>query len=175
MSAVELLDHINAGGAGFANRFWSKVDVRDEDECWEWRASRGPLGYGQFGVATSRPARAHRVSFALANGVNPGDGVVMHSCDNPPCVNPAHLSLGTHADNATDKVAKRRHSWPARSGEANGRCRLSDEQADDVRRRLTEGQTYRSIGELYGISDGTISHIRTARKATAARMEGPGQ
>lgn len=90
-------------------RFWEKVDQGEADECWPWTASTDRYGYGQFHV-DGRSLRAHRVSYELANGAIPEGRLVMHTCDNPPCVNPAHLVLGTAAENMQDKVRKGRQS-----------------------------------------------------------------
>jgi hypothetical protein len=91
-------------------RFWAKV--RKGDGCWEWQASRNSSGYGwfRFGPQGSRtPTGAHRVSYVLTKGPIPEGMQVLHRCDNPPCVNPSHLFLGTNDDNHADKVAKGRH------------------------------------------------------------------
>jgi hypothetical protein len=87
-------------------RFWSKVDK--SGECWVWTAKAlCENGYGRFYVG-KKPLRAHRYSWELANGPITDGLFVCHRCDNPPCVNPAHLFLGTHQDNMQDMVAKGR-------------------------------------------------------------------
>lgn len=94
-------------------RFWSKVDKSGGPAaCWPWTASVDPKGYGQFAYAdgTRRSGRAHRVAWILANGPISAGMSVCHSCDNPPCCNPAHLWLGTNADNVADRVRKGRSS-----------------------------------------------------------------
>jgi hypothetical protein len=92
-------------------RFWAFVPVRG-DGCWEWSGSVTEKGYGQFGDGR-RPnnVRAHRFSWELANGPIPDGRIVLHSCDNPPCVNPAHLRLGSDAENTADMIAKGRAAW----------------------------------------------------------------
>ena len=89
-------------------RFWSKVEIKDSSTCWLWSGSRKRNGYGN--VTVSRlTLSANRVAYFISTNIDPLDNQVCHSCDNPPCCNPAHLFLGTHKDNARDMVQKGRH------------------------------------------------------------------
>ena len=89
-------------------RFWSKVDVTPDDGCWEWRASRFPLGYGRF-KANGVVQNASRIAWEIANERPLLHLMARHTCDNPGCCNPAHLVPGTQADNMADKVERGRH------------------------------------------------------------------
>jgi hypothetical protein len=89
------------------DRFWSKVDVRTDDECWEWQAAKQYQGYGIFRFDNG-VRLAHRISWLLTNTEIPKGMVVMHKCDNTPCVNPKHLCLGTQKDNIQDMKTKGR-------------------------------------------------------------------
>jgi HNH endonuclease len=94
------------------DRFWPKV--KKADGCWEWIGSRDAHGYGTFNI-NRKTDRAHRVSWELANGVIPDGMIVCHHCDNPPCVRPDHLFLGSHSDNSADAYRKGRKFIPRRS------------------------------------------------------------
>jgi hypothetical protein len=95
-------------------RFWAKVQKSDSpDGCWTWSASTDTHGYGHVGSGR-KLVNAHRLSWQLHNGPIPEGLCVLHRCDNPSCTNPAHLFLGTQAENIADRTAKRRGYVPAR-------------------------------------------------------------
>ena len=121
------------------------------------RARSGPYGLKWHG---GRLYRAHRLAYALHNGLDPATlgGVVMHSCDNPLCVNPLHLSLGTHATNVADKVAKGRQS----RGVSHGRSVLTEAQVGAVRMRYVKGcplNGCRAIARELGVDASVISDV----------------
>jgi hypothetical protein len=99
-------------------RFWAKVDVQGPDECWDWTGASGVGGYGVIGKRTNGrqwQLRAHRMSAAIHFGMFDRRLDVLHTCDNPRCVNPAHLYLGTDADNARDRGERRRSAQSKRT------------------------------------------------------------
>lgn len=91
-------------------RFWQYVaPMMDDRGCWEWAGYRDKDGYGQFTPVHNKPVRAHRYSYEVINWKIPRGLLVCHRCDNPSCVSPSHLFLGTHKDNKLDSISKRRH------------------------------------------------------------------
>jgi len=89
-------------------RFLSKVSLQITSGCWVWTGFRNAQGYGHFALDGYKVGRAHRASWVLHRGSIPTGLCVLHRCDNPSCVNPDHLFLGTDADNAHDRDAKGR-------------------------------------------------------------------
>lgn len=141
-------------------RFWAKVDKLGEDECWPWKASLTAAGYGQIQhPRLGRPVVANRVSWELANGrVIPDGLMVCHRCDNPPCVNPKHLFLGTMLDNQRDSIAKGRHTAPPRFlGTKHHSAKLTDDQVAAIR---TDRRPQRVIAKDYGLSQATVWAVR---------------
>lgn len=133
------------------NRFWSKVEILEKDQCWPWKRYRDPnKGYGKFHVDPNNRS-AHRVAYALSQGVtNPDelpDGEVMHSCHNPPCCNPAHLRLGSQKANREDSLIV---------GDIN--TKLSPPEVREIR-KLVDEYTYTELADRYGVSRETIARI----------------
>lgn len=112
-------------------RFWQKV--RKGDGCWEWTANRDEKGYGRFRYPGARAGRAHRFSYIHHFGPIAGGLQVCHRCDNPPCVRPDHLFLGTNSDNQKDSVQKGRNRGPRGTGHP-----LSVLSPDDIKRIRSE-------------------------------------
>ncbi len=101
------------------NRFLSKFIQGTPKECWEWKAGLSSRGYGKFSVRNNgnkKTIGTHRIAYFLYYKTQPRNNLVCHHCDNPKCVNPKHLFLGTHQDNRTDCVQKKRHAFGDRSG-----------------------------------------------------------
>lgn len=142
-------------------RFWAKVDRRGSDECWEWQGTRhDAYGYGVF-HRSDGSTRAHRIAYELTSGPVPDGLLVCHHCDNPPCVNPAHLFLGTSTDNNRDRDAKGRAASTV--GELNGSAKLTEADVNRIRELLASGRSDRSIAREYGVGPTQIGRIRTGR------------
>ncbi len=137
-------------------RFWRLVHVRSPEECWEWQGARNAKGYGDFHRGEGKHLMAHQFSWLTAHGrFSAFGGVIMHACDNPPCVNPQHLTIGTMSDNQQDMARKGR----AARGERSGLARLTNEKVRTIRQRLEAGMVHKAIAEEFGVSREQIGHI----------------
>ncbi len=134
-------------------KFWSRV--RKTESCWEWVAGKSFLGYGLTKMA-DKMCRTHRVSWIISNGPIPDKLFVLHKCDNPPCVNPDHLFLGTAKDNTLDALKKGR--WPC--GQDSKISKLKKDQVIEIRRLGSlKTMSSRQIASGFGITDGTVRDI----------------
>lgn len=145
-----------------AGRFWQKV--LESEGCWIWAGSKYRNGYGRVGAGRKGQGHllAHRVSWTLHFGPIPSGLCVCHHCDNPPCVRPDHLFLGSVRDNAADRDAKGR--WHTTVGEARTTAKLSDDRVRELRRRRDDGQTMQNLATEFGVSYSTVNAIVHRRK-----------
>ncbi len=146
-----------------ADRFWPKAD-RGEG-CWEWRGYR-KRGYGYVVIARKprlREVRAHRIAYVLSYGDIPDGMLVCHHCDNPSCVRPDHLFLGTYADNHADMDQKGRRGHGRVYGEAHGRSKLSCAKAAEIRRLTEAGRSHRQLAVQFGVSPTAIRLVQSGR------------
>jgi hypothetical protein len=138
--------------------FHAKVKRSGPDDCWEWQGSTRD-GYGRL-VRGGRDLWAHRVAFEVVHGAIPAGLFVLHSCDNRRCCNPAHLFVGTRADNVADMIAKGRsvfHEW---RGDRAHRRKVTSEQVAQIRAEYAAGGiSQRELGERFGIVQQQVSHI----------------
>lgn len=142
-------------------RFWSKVDRRGDDDCWKWiGGSWHPFGYGLLAIDGINTG-AHRVAWIIAHGTIPKTKHVLHRCDNPPCVNPAHLFLGSHTDNMRDKTSKWRHRY----GSKHENAKLTESAVRHIRAERAAGVTLRELAAQYGVALTTIWHAARGTKA----------
>jgi hypothetical protein len=154
--------------------FWAKVKVGAIDECWPWLSYCRPigpssLGYGRWAFAKGRVVAAHRAAWMFSKSRDvPTAMLVCHRCDNPPCCNPAHLFVGTVADNNKDRAAKGRTVRGARddaltnfaTGERHGSAKLTQTLADAIR---ADPRSLSQVAPAFGISERTASRIRQGK------------
>lgn len=137
------------------DRFWSRIKKAGPDDCWEWQRHLHRDGHGQVWW-NGKMQYAHRIAYELTKGETPKNTSVLHSCDNPPCCNPAHLFAGTQFDNMQDKEAKGRGA----KGEKHGQHKLTQTQVDEIRARYAAGGiSYSKLGKEFGVSQSQIEVI----------------
>jgi hypothetical protein len=148
-------------------RFWEKVKVGSSARCWEWQAARDGCGYGKLG-----DDRAHRVSWRIHHGEIPDGMFVLHRCDNPCCVNPSHLYVGTKKDNAQDRERRGRsnHATGQRHGRythphqtrgaRNGRAKLTEQQVRELLDAyFKQGIRKAELARQYNLSKTSVGRI----------------
>jgi hypothetical protein len=143
--------------------FWAKVDKSaGPDGCWLWTGCKSDRGYGVFNIGKRRTDKASRIAWGLTHGCPPEDKPhVLHNCpdgDNPACCNPAHLWVGTNAENHTDSVNKGRQA----RGMTHGHAKLTDEQVQLIR-VLARSMTQKAIATQFNISQSEVSDIAAKR------------
>lgn len=136
--------------------FEAKFLVDESSGCWNWTAGKVKGGYGRFGFS-GRLQLAHRVAYQIYIGEIADGLCVCHRCDNPSCVNPSHLFLGTYADNSYDRENKGRGA--DHSGINNGNAKLTKEQVTTIRTMWSEGVRNVSLAREFGVHRSTISDI----------------
>jgi len=139
----------------FKIRFWDSVEVTSHEKCWIWQKSCAGNGYGVISYKSKQYA-AHRIAYILVNDEDiPTNMQVCHVCDNPICVNPLHLFLGTADDNAKDKVNKER----SLKGIKNPRSILSEEDILEIRQLFANGYTAKELSYIYKVGKSTVINI----------------
>jgi len=149
---------------GLQGRFWAKVNRSEglgpNGDCWEWTGSLNKTGYGQMSSRRgSPPYKAHRIGYALYYGDFDHALDVCHRCDNPKCVRPEHLFLGSHAENMADMKRKKRARKIGNFGEVNGSAKLTREQVHEALRRRREGESQTQVAARFGVHRTTIGMI----------------
>jgi hypothetical protein len=146
-------------------RFWNLVDrSHGAASCWHWLGTRNRGGYGVFRIGSTldgsrRKVSAHRFAWELEHG-DPAAACVLHTCDNPACVNPDHLFLGTLRDNTQDMLRKGRNRPPRLQGSAHGRARLNENAVREIRGTTAAHRSNVELAERFGVCVGTIEQAR---------------
>lgn len=138
------------------DRFWPKVDKRGQGECWPWTASFTKNGYGKFCIKKAKWRGAHRVAYQLCVGPIPEGFFVCHFCDNPICVNPAHLFLGTAKMNSEDMVRKGRSA-----------AKLNKNDIHNILTEYAKGDiSLRSLAKFFGVTHSLVGQIVRRHRST---------
>lgn len=147
-----------------ARRLANGIDSAADDGCWVWSRTRNRFGYGTLTIR-GRAVYAHRLAFVLAGGsLRPGEHVV-HSCDNPACINPHHLCAGSRSDNMQDasRKGRLRPSRVSKLGTENAAAKLDQVVVRSIRRLLAKGWSQADVAERHGISQSQVSNIARSR------------
>lgn len=146
--------------------------IKKSAGCWQWLGAKMPRGYGRF-YFNGKPRYSHRVALELIAGVPvPKNRIVMHTCDNPACVNPAHLSVATQTENMRDAASKgrtvNRSDW---RGTRNPKAKLTPQQLLALRARLADGQRSSDLAREFAITATRVCQIRRAHRGNRDPVE----
>lgn len=144
----------------FLHNFWSRVNISDPNDCWEWQGGKQRGGYGET-FYNGRNLSAHRVSWFLSFGAIKKGYHICHKCDNPPCCNPEHLFQGTRKDNMNDAKTKKRNWHPI--GSLCGNSKLTEANIHVIRGLLKQGMSAPKIAKIYNVGSTTIYNIHSGR------------
>ncbi len=147
-----------------ARRLGKAIEVNPKSGCWEWQQSHNGIGYGTLTINKKRKY-AHRLAFELVCGSIPSGLMLCHKCDNPSCINPEHLFLGTQTENMKDCSIKGRLKpyklgFP---GEKNPSAKLNEEKVSIIKERLRSGELQSSIANYFGVTQSVISEIKRGK------------
>lgn len=143
-------------------------NVKVSGDCWIWTGSYGSDGYGVIGIGRKQ-FRTHRVSFEIFSGKCADGLLVCHKCDDPRCVNPEHLFVGTPKDNTQDMIAKGRKYKMENTN--HPLCKITHKQRKEIISRRDDGETLKEIAKDYGVHFGTISAICKGSRSYAATIK----
>lgn len=143
----------SANASDPTKRFWTLADTSSPDGCWPWLAATDKDGYGRFELPGHRQATAHRFAYEIAVGPIPKGQSVLHHCDNPSCVRPDHLFIGTHMDNMQDAMRKDRKYTD------HPNSKLTVEQVRIIKAELRKGVSQESLARQFHVNSGTIWFI----------------
>lgn len=143
----------------YIDKFWKKVEVRSIEECWNWKGEIRAR-YGYFKPSNEKGYRAHRFAWMATFGKIPPNIFVCHACDNPICVNPNHLWLGTAKDNAQDMIQKGRASKIRAFGEKSGKSVLTEEKVKQILDMHRTGKySHRQLARIMSVSKSAIQSV----------------
>lgn len=152
-----------------ANKFWKKVQRGAPNECWPWIGAKDPGGYGRF-LFRGKVVKAHRLALAtivdvdviVAGRLGSTGVVVLHTCDNPDCVNPAHLRAGAQVDNVRDAASKKRMRGPV--GQTHPMTSITDDQVAEIRRLYATGcWSQVSLAKAFGCKRSAVGNYITGK------------
>ncbi|WP_235204121.1 HNH endonuclease [Bordetella bronchiseptica] len=141
-------------------RFLAKVERAEG--CWQWKGAKKATGYGNFYLG-GKVVGAHCASFRLLVGEIPAGMYVCHSCDTPSCVNPAHLFLGTPAENQADMARKGRAVGVRQGREHHPMAKLNTAQVEEIRARRAVGEKLKDIARAFGVTESNVSVVANRR------------